>query len=44
MLNFSDIKGCLAYPVTNHMKRDHLFSLSTATGNTYYMEVHFTAL
>uniref|UniRef100_A0A1X7V0A0 Uncharacterized protein n=1 Tax=Amphimedon queenslandica TaxID=400682 RepID=A0A1X7V0A0_AMPQE len=33
-----DISQSLAHPVHDHMKRDHLFCLSTCSGNTYYMQ------
>lgn len=34
-----DISKSLAHPVHDHIKRDHIFCLSTYTGNTYYMQV-----
>ena len=36
---FVDISKGLAHPVHDHIKRDHIFCLSTYKGNTYYMQV-----
>ena len=34
-----DLELSLAHTVHDHVKRDHIFCLSTNNGNTYYMQV-----
>ena len=36
----SDLEQSLAHAVHDHVKRDHLLCLSTANGNTYYLQVY----
>ena len=38
-LLFIDLELSLAHTVHDHVKRDHIFCLSTNNGNTYYMQV-----
>lgn len=42
-LLLSDLSLSLAHAVHDHVKRDFIFCLSTANGNTYYLQVsHMT--
>ena len=34
-----DLELSLAHTVHDHVKRDHIFCLSTNNGNTYYLQV-----
>lgn len=34
-----DLEMSLAHAVHDHVKRDHIFCLSTSNGNTYYLQV-----
>jgi uncharacterized membrane protein YczE len=36
---FADLENSIAHAVHEYVKRDHLFCLSTSSGNTYYLQV-----
>ena len=35
----ADLELSLAHAVHDHVKRDHIFCLSTSNGNAYYLQV-----
>ena len=37
--SLTDLSLSLAHAVHDHVKRDYIFCLSTANGNTYYLQV-----
>ena len=45
LFNFhADLELSLAHTVHDHVKRDHIFCLSTSSGNSYYMQVYIQQL